>query len=132
MAKKLSPGNIFFVFQFTIILIYLMISHSFDYNRAFLVKPRRNEKEIICYNVSFPRINYSVYSWQTIVPSKSFVYSAFMDTRHQNPQIKVMAVIDNSYHGNSSFTCHIWEKTESHPYVTKAILVKKLGSGNFR
>ena len=132
MTKKLSLGSMFLICQLIIIFYYSIGSQYVNFNEDYIVRVTKYGKKIVCFNVSFPRINYTTYSWQTIIPSKSFVYSAFFDTRDQNPEIKIMTVIDKSYHGNSNFTCNIWEKEGSHPHITSAILVKKLGSGNFR
>ena len=68
------------------------------------------------------------FTWQTVIPKQSFVYSAFTDNRSGRGLIKLITIVNIKESKNFNLFCYMWYKNSLPPVVVKAKPEPKFGT----
>ena len=137
MERYISSCCIF-VTCFLFVIYYIgTVQHShLNISYIFQMQHLRNKtitfvesKSNVCLNltiVSYLKLR-QPFAWQSIIPDKSFVYSAFIDNRNKQRLIKLVTIININEDANYDIYCHIWIKNSTFPVVVNAQAEPRFG-----
>ena len=115
---------------FILSIISMKMSCIFNYQASEKSIPMHKLNLNACYGVDLlPYLKVKqLFVWQTVIPSKSYIYSAFMDERSKIPTIKLITIISINEVRNFHWYCHICSSKTKFLVVVKAKLEPRFGS----
>ena len=75
------------------------------------------------------RINRTIpsFTWQTVIPGQSYIYSAHVDNRDGRKMIKVFTIVNESIAENFRLYCYVWYKHSLEQTVVETKIEPKIG-----